>query len=283
MDNQIQKQNQGITIIEPSAIDLAAMKSLLPAEKKMIEAALQPKIADQNPEDVEISFIAIISTAFTRAGYKMPDSATIAIYAEELNSSLLDKFPRVSIPEVREALKEGVYGEYGEFTGLNPKTFMQFIKGYIASEARKEAVKQFHSKRLYISQTRNLSESEREVYNKEFVNELYADHLKEKLVSDYIPAFIYDFLENQGLIKITLHEKQKINERAKQYFTRLKSSHKYKGNTKSIQDEMKAYIQNRDEDLTIKNISKQFAVFDFFEQCKKDRKTTIFSIPKLLK
>lgn len=283
MNNQLQKTApQGVTVFQPSPVDRAAMQNLLPAEKKMIEAGLQPKIEDQKALDVSIVFISIITTAYTRAGYKMPDNATLALYANEFYDSLIEKFPRVTIPEVREALKDGVYGEFGEFTGLNPKTFMQFVRGYISSNARKDAIKQFEEKRLYLTQTRELTQDERTKYNKDFVNDLFEDYLKGTLVADYIPAFIYEFLEIEGKLKLALDEKRKINERAKQYFSRLKTSKRYKGNTRSIGDELAAYVQTRDEEVTLKNISKQFAVFDYFEAQLKAGAKAIFPNPKLL-
>jgi hypothetical protein len=282
MNNQLSTTNQSLAISQPSPVDRAAMQNLLPVEKKMIEAALQPKINEQPALDVVNIFVSIVTTAYTRAGYKMPDIDTLALYADEFYTSLLEKFPRVSIPEVREALKEGVYGEYGEFTGLNPKTFMQFIKGYIASNTRKEAVKQFESKKLFLIAQRELTPDERDKYNKDFVNDLFADHIKGTLVADYVPSFIYDVLENLGKIKLTLDEKRKINERAKSYFTRLKTSKRYKGSANRIGDELTAFIQTRDEEITIKTISKQFAVVDFFEEMVKAGSKTIFPNPKLL-
>jgi hypothetical protein len=281
MNNQLVKaENNGALIASP--IDREAAKNLLPGERKFIEAALQPKINDQPAEAVVLLFNAIITQAYTRAGFKMPDAVTLALYAREFYEALLEKYPRVTIPEVREALKEGVYGEFGEFTGLNPKTFIQFIKGYLFTKDRKEALRQFESKRDYLNATKDLSPQEREAHGKEFVNMLFEDHLSGKLQADFVPSFIYDFLEAQGKMKLSLEAKRAISERAKGYFLRLKSSRRYKGNPRSVGDELAAYIQSRDEELTVRNISKQFAVVDFFDACKFNGTKTIFPNPKLL-
>jgi hypothetical protein len=276
MDKQIIKAHNPQQSLIVSPIDRKASESLLPGERKIIEAALQPKINDQPPVDVVTTFIALITQSYTRAGYKMPDENTLALYADEFYQSLLEKYPRVTIAEIREAFKAGVYGEFGEFTGLNPKTFMQFIKGFLFSNDRKEAIRLFESRRSVLSTLRALSPEEREATNKEYCNLLFEDHKKGSLVADFIPAFIYDFLEQQGKIKLTLDEKKKINERAKSYFTRLKTSKRYKGNMRSIGDELAAYVQSRDEEVTIKNISKQFAVVDYFETQAKAGVQTIF-------
>lgn len=282
---ELQKNQSGqlaVSLNNISAIDRKAVENLLPGETKIIQAGLMPKISEQPAVDVVLMFNSIISTAYTRAGYKMPDEATLALYADEFYSSLIEKFPRVTIPEVKEALKEGVYGEYGEFTGLNPKTFIQFIKGYLFSKDRAEAIKQFESKRQYLKAQIELSPEQKEQFNKDFINDQYNDFRSGKLIADFIPSFLYEFLEQQGKIKLTIDEKRKIKDRAQSYFKRLKTSKRYKGNARSIGDELAAYVQGRDEDLTIKNISKQFAVFDFFEAQAKTGTETIFPKQKLL-
>lgn len=280
MNNQLQTTtNNGLSIIT-SEVDRKALSNLLPGERKMIEAALQPKINAQPAVDVVSTFVSIVTTAYTRAGFKMPDEATVFIYADEFYSALMEKYPKVTIPEVREALKEGVYGEYGEFTGLNPKTFMQFVKAFLFSKERKEAMLQFENKRSVLMLQNGMTQEQREESNKEYVNFLFEDHLKGSLLVDYVPAFLYDFLEQQEKIRLTTEEKKAINEKAKSYFTRLKTSKRYKGTARRVDDVLSDYVESRDEKLTVVNISKQFAVVDFFEATKLAGHTTIF--PKLL-
>jgi hypothetical protein len=268
-----------------SVTDRKALQSLLPVEKKIIEAALQPKINTQPPIDVVTTLITIITTAYTRAGFKMPEDsgATLALYADEFYTSLLERYPNVTIAEIREAMKDGVYGEAGEFTGLNPKTFMQFIKHYLFTETRKEARKQFESMRLRLAEQAKMTPQQKEEDDKEYCNYLYEQFLQNVLMVDYIPTFAYDFLEAQGILKLSLDAKKSISERAKAYFLRLKTSKKYKGNTRSIGDELTAYVQSRDEEITIKNMSKQFAVSFFFEALKTDGTKQVFPITKKLK
>jgi hypothetical protein len=265
-----------------SPVDRNALQNLLPGEKKLIENGLQPRLNELPPVEVELTLNTYILATYTRAGFKNPGEEALALYASEFYSLLTEKFPRVTLAEIKEALKEGVYGEYGEFTGLNPKTFVQFVKGYLFSKDRKEAIAQFESKRTFLKAQISLTPDQREEFNKQFVNELFEDHKAGKLVSDYVPGFIYEFLEQQGRLKLSLEAKKAISERAQKYFLRLKTSKRYKGNARSIGDELAAYIENRDEQLTVKNISKQFAVVDFFDLCKFNGSETIFPQPKLL-
>lgn len=52
----------------------------------------------------------------------------------------LQQFKFLRIEELRIAFKNGVRGEYGEFFGLNIKTFYQWLKGYQNDEKRKAAI-----------------------------------------------------------------------------------------------------------------------------------------------
>lgn len=276
------ENNPGALIV--SQVDRSAAATLLPAEKKIIEAALQPKIDEQPAVDVVTTFISIVTTAYTRAGYKMPDEATLALYADEFYSSLLEKYPRVTIPEVRDALKNGVYGDYGEFTGLNPKTFMQFIRGYLRSEERKGAIQLFESRRLFLNAQITLSPEQKETFNRNWVNDQFKVYLEGKLIVDFVPVDLYEFLYNNGHMPLTKEEKKQINERARSYHSRLKVSKRTKGNgnTRSIGEALNDYFNDGPAEDIVRNYSKRFAVLDFFEMKKNQGKTTIFEQSKLL-
>lgn len=278
---ELQKYNNpGLSLIV-SEVDRKATENLLPAERKMIEAALQPKINTIPAEDAQVSFVALIATSYTRAGFKMPDESTVALYAEELHLELVNRYPCVTIPEVREALKAGVYGDAGEFTGLNPKTFIQFVRHYLFTDQRKGAVQQFESTRLRISHQLTLSPEQKEADNKAFANFQFELFLSGQLIVDFTPVDLYEFLYNEGYMPLTLDEKRKINERAKGYFNRLKTSPKLKGNAKSIGDLVSTVYEDATAD-TVKNIAKRIAVLDFFEVLKSQGKTTVFPEPNLL-
>src|SRR5688572_29601492 len=102
MNNQLQKANSAGALIV-SQVDKEAMKNLIPAEKKIIEAALQPKINQQPALTVVQDFVTLITAAYTRAGFKMPDATTVALYADEFYNELLERYPNVTLAEVKEA------------------------------------------------------------------------------------------------------------------------------------------------------------------------------------
>lgn len=269
MNNQLQTTNQNNALVV-SQHDKKVLDGMLPAERKIIEAALQPKIKEQDEFDVKEVFLSLITAAYTRAGYKMPDAATLVMYAEEFHEELLEKYPNITVPEVRNALKGGVYGEAGEFTGLNPKTFMQFVRHYLFTEERKAARTMFESKRAAHLHQIELTPEQRDAFNKDFANTLYADHCAGKLLIDFIPASIYDFLEAKGALNYTIEQKKAIHARAEAYVTRLGANDRFKGGG------IGAALRWEREKPDARTIAKKFAVADFFQLLKNDMQTTIF-------
>ncbi len=264
-----------------SVNDRKALETLAPVERKIIELGLFPKITEGDPMDVTTEMIAIITTAFTRAGQKLPedDGVTLALYADEFYSMLIEIFPRVTIAEVKEAMKAGVYGKAGKYYGLNPVSFLQFVEHYLFTEERKAAKKVFDRKSLLIAYEREvMTPAQKEDDDKAFINYLFSDHLKGQLLVDFIPSFVYDILVANDLLKLPREQKESFVDRAQSYITRLSKSNKLAGSRESFEDQ----LQTMNPDQTIITAAKQFAVFDFFETCKTEGKQTIFSKPNLI-
>ena len=99
------------------------------------------------------------------------------------------------------------------------------------------------------------------------------------LLTDFIPAYVFDFLEESKVLVLTVEQRLAISERAWAYYTRFVSNQKTKGR---IGIEITGFLGNTDPKLIVRILSKQFAVNDFFEQCKAEGKEIIFPGTKLL-
>lgn len=105
-----------------------------------------PRACDVKKGEIMKSLIDILSKTYFDAGQVMPgydvqaQTKNLQVLAgalwEELNN-----FQFIRVQEIRIAFKNGVRGEYGEFFGLNIKTFYQWLKGYQFDEKRKKAYK----------------------------------------------------------------------------------------------------------------------------------------------
>lgn len=272
MKNELVRQSRGVQQLSP--VTSKALEGMMPVQQRYLQAALLPKVKDLEPLNVVNELITIITTTYTIAGQK-PDESTLAIFADEFYTRVKEKYPAATIEEIRNALRAGVYGEYGDFFGLNPKTFFGFVNSYMHTAERITAIKEFEAKRLsvYHSQQIETTFEEREQATKDFVNFLFNDFLESRLVTDYIPVYIYDFLESKQMIKLSIEEKQSVFNRAANYHRSLSGSGKL---TSKLKEVLNCFKVSAEEKTIIKIIAKQLSVNDFFEKSKGENKVKIF-------
>lgn len=259
---QSQMSNK-IVRIERSQVALSnnkALNHLLPAERKIVEAALAPRICEVPREQVEGDLINILITIYTIAGQKA-DAPTLAIYVQEFYNKVMEVYPRITIEEVRLALRKGVYDEYGEYYGLNVKTFFYFIRQYLESEQRKQAGEAFQNKRKQFAETKTSFEDNVKV-STEYTNELYIRFLNNDLELNFLPGFIFDFLLFKGLISEDLDLK-----RARIYY----SNHIDRDKGCFLHSYMLPDIKEREKEAGIRIVAQQMAVCDYFSLCRSFR------------
>jgi hypothetical protein len=109
-----------------------------PAQKDMIRIALMPSISTYSPKEATNNILAIVAYAVTISGQKIT-TPEMMVFADEILERCTNLYPHVTIEEIRVAIKNGIYNEYGEYFGLNARTFMFFIEGYLQSEKRRIA------------------------------------------------------------------------------------------------------------------------------------------------
>ena len=73
-------------------------------------------------------FKKLLIAAYDVAGYDMKDAETIARTATTLQNSVNDYYPRLTDGEIREAVRQGVLGMFGDYGALSAATFFGFIK-----------------------------------------------------------------------------------------------------------------------------------------------------------
>lgn len=247
-----------------------ALALMSKVDRSIIEAALNDKINEMPPMKVVDELISILVSIYTIAGQKS-DPTTLALYADEFYQKLRLSFSFITMQEVATALKKGVYDEYGEYYGLNVKTFVSFIRAYLHSEERKAAKKIFEEKLLVVPMKEETPEQKEQV-KRAFVNELYRDFLDNHLITDFIPSYLFLFLEEKKLIVLNNSQKTAVKERATSYYQRLVAQGKLQHEFNNAATNMQA----SNPDIRIINISRQFAIYEFFEQCRMNGISKIF-------
>lgn len=98
------------------------------------------KIADLSYEEVRERVRIILSSTFFLAGYKPPEKADGKLMTEKLSNDLIADFGGLTLDEVAICFEMGVKDQYGEFMGLNIRTFTKWLKAYRQSDQRYKAV-----------------------------------------------------------------------------------------------------------------------------------------------
>lgn len=133
------------------------------SEAQIITAFTHPRLAlyfkgELKIEELKMSLIDIISKAAFNCGQSMNKEDLKANYQVLLNN-LKQDYKYLTIKEIEIAFEKGSKGVYGEFFGLNQKTFYKWIDAYIHDEARRKASeKQLKYLEELTDKTKRLSE-----------------------------------------------------------------------------------------------------------------------------
>lgn len=104
-----------------------------------LAALNSPKFLDKKKEEGVQLLADLISKATFTAGQKMA-AKDLTMNSFAMWDEIKQYFPLIRAEEISLAFSNGVRGEYGEFYGLNIKTFYSWIKCYQMSENRAKAL-----------------------------------------------------------------------------------------------------------------------------------------------
>jgi len=125
---------------------------------KITNAMKAPPIKEQlNREELA----QIYRRAIKLAGIKSFDPDDVS---EDLSLTiplLKREFPSLTIKEIQYAVEQGAVGYYGEFHGINPKTFMDWIRAYRNSTEWKQAKNQKEPARKELPRPKELTPAQK--------------------------------------------------------------------------------------------------------------------------
>jgi len=139
------------TELQTTSSGLSALY-VVPAQNNAIVKALQSPLVNQvEPKEVFAALNLAIGKAYADTGFKIvPDGASSeegkaakVLYGNMINELVTYVKTYAATYRVNEigiAIERGTQKEYGDYYGLNKVSFVQFIKGYKASEARATAL-----------------------------------------------------------------------------------------------------------------------------------------------
>lgn len=121
------------------------INSLPASYQEYVMARQEPPICQiKNHNEVKRALADILSKTFFDCNYgkemePVPFAEMLKFQTEALFNELSGKFGTLTLSEVRNAFKNGIRGEFGQYFGMCPKTYHQFIKAYFELPERGKA------------------------------------------------------------------------------------------------------------------------------------------------
>ena len=173
---------------------------------KMRMAFQTPRITDIMPKDLTDFASAQIIQCYIIVGYLTYNEKDISILAAKLCSDLRESYPYLHRGEIVICFELGAKGEYGDYSGVNLRTFCKWLKAYKTSDLRYRVIKQIEQEK----EVKALPAVSRE-YNEEKMNLLIIRRFHEyKNCPDLeipLASILYQDLQSRGFIRNSLEEK----------------------------------------------------------------------------
>jgi len=213
------------------------LQSLDLSKQEFIRAALAPRICNMTPLSCSDEIISFIVEAHNNSG-QVIDENTVLVQANETYATLMNLFPDVTIEEIRQAIRNGVYDQYGKYFGLNPKSYVGFVREYLKSEARKEAKERYEAEKVKASEPPPKMTVEQTVEAIENDYRIFLAHGKELIG---FATFKYFFLIRDNSIKHVSGERWKmwLAQSKEELYWRKTEQAKKKGDKSTLNEIMK--------------------------------------------
>lgn len=173
---------------------------------KMRMAFQTPRIIDMTPRDLSAFITSQIVQSYIMVGYQTYNEKDICVLTAKLSSDLQESYPYLHRGEIVICFELGAKGEYGDFSGVNLRTFCKWLKAYKTSDLRYRVIKQIEQEK----EVKALPAVSRE-YNEEKMNLLIIRRFHEyKNCPDLeipLASILYQDLQSRGFIRNSLEEK----------------------------------------------------------------------------
>jgi hypothetical protein len=194
-------------------------KKNLPAEISEVLSALSSQfVKDMTDAELFDYLLLVITKCFTDSGYNKPENISYFI-TEVLNDvRQACKWQALRKDELSIAFYKGIRKEYGDYVGLPVVRFAEFIKGYMTSGDRSQALAEKNKPMDIISEP-----TEQEKFNLAKDNALRAyQDLKEGRDINLYGSIVYDFLNGLKLIEMSGKDKWQLIDEAMNQILREK-------------------------------------------------------------
>ena len=176
-------------------------------ELRLRESLSSERIEDISIEQLTQSVSQLIAQTYIMVGYQTYNERDIGILAAKLSSDLRESYAYLTFPEVSLCFELGAKGTFGDYTGVNLRTFARWLKGYKTSYLRYHAVVERERERRQ-NALPPVSEAYKEERELAFLRKVFQQYKAGYPLERLYPARVYQSLQERGLIHDTPEEKR---------------------------------------------------------------------------
>lgn len=164
-----------------------------------------PKRQNYTTQDSVMWLTTIIERAYRLAGQNTYTKKDMAALTADFASELTNKYSYLQPFEVKMAVEEGCKGYYGDFQGINMRSLVIFIKGYLQSGERtaylKKVEEEYNIAQGYVRIAHVATAVEDPMtVAKRLVNENYLTFVRGGIIQDWFWRFLNTRLRQCGVI-----------------------------------------------------------------------------------
>ena len=174
-------------------------------EIRLQRAVDERRIVTYTPEEIVPVVNRILLQSYVLVGFTPPKNADVALLTTKLTADLQESYPSLTLQEVEICFELGAKGEYGDFMGLNLRTFTRWLKSYQTSELRYRAV--LERERKAQAALPSVSEAYKEEHERSFLLRVFEQYRAGYPLDRLYPARVYRSLQERGYIYTTPEEK----------------------------------------------------------------------------
>ena len=145
-----------LTTIGFNQLELEAMNKLPEHLKFYVSAKNEQKIINiERGEALRLIYTEIAKTIELSGENKkyVLENDQLKNIAKFIYDFVLEHYKGITLTELKNAFKLGISNEYGDFVGFGTVTFTKFIKGYMTSLKREQAMKEWNKNQIPTTKT----------------------------------------------------------------------------------------------------------------------------------
>lgn len=145
-----------LTTIGFNQLELEALNKLPEHLKFYVSAKNEQKIINiERGEALRLIYTQIAKTIELSGENKkyVLENDQLKNIAKFIYDFVLEHYKGITLTELKNAFKLGISNEYGEFVGFGTVTFTKFIKGYMTSLKREQAMKEWNKNQIPTTKT----------------------------------------------------------------------------------------------------------------------------------